>query len=136
MIDAALRAMDRMGRAGAAVSFAMAVAAGWGGWQLLVYWRAYGKVLLAGVALSTAALFLGLNAVRLLVRGGPSAPTGLSVGDFLAQAMVCKRPFIACLDCRLFTPVPPCPRCGSSSSCMEVRDGADLELLRASLPDG
>ncbi|MFL5321499.1 MAG: hypothetical protein ACJ790_17690 [Myxococcaceae bacterium] len=44
-------------------------------------------------------------------------------------------PTRVCVDCRLVLAISVCPECGARSTCVEIRNDADLRLVEAALPE-
>ncbi|MFO0595427.1 MAG: hypothetical protein U0228_08990 [Myxococcaceae bacterium] len=130
-----LAMVQRWGRVGGAVLLTLGLASGGFGAWLFTQVSPDGerelKVLVFALVCCGLGLFLGMQGLLLLVRGGTTKPR-LS-DDQLREVLSAARPVLVCLDCRLVVDVAPCSNCSQSSSVLEVRSETDRENARALL---
>lgn len=144
-VDPNLKLLARLGRPGIAlVTLAAGAVAAFGGWLVSFMGPWNGEpvwsprlVLAGGVAAILGALFFLRGLFRLVryVPPPPALPPLDAAG--VARAARAAMPCFVCVTCRrVWTRLEcagECPQCESRADCLEVRDDADLGLVRAAI---
>ena len=143
-VNEVIRLLGRAGRLGGLIALGLAALFGGSGGYLLSLRMSGGGsewFFVAPLALVVGGAF-GLTGLYLLVTGGGVfaadprfAP--LTVGQVVEKMAQQPRPFFVCVDCKVVLPfevaVGRCPRCNSSSACLEVANDDDAKTVRAAL---
>jgi hypothetical protein len=137
-----IRFLQRLGRLGALIAVAASAAMTWGGGFVFVrmgpwnelFWSPW--LMLLGGVVALAGVICLFGSIRVAIVGVPPKRKLPTREEFLTAVRTVVWPAWVCVDCRLV--VPPtgvCPVCGARSTCVEVRNDADFNLVDAAIVD-